>query len=32
MVEQCHNKKNSQYLENKYNIIREEYGNWESII
>ena len=32
MVEQCHNKKNSQYLENKYNIIREEYGNWENII
>lgn len=32
MVEQCYNKKNSQYLKDKYNNIREDYGNWESVI
>jgi len=32
MVEQCYNKKNNKYLKDKYNIIREEYGDWDSIV
>ena len=32
MVKQCYNKKNSQYLKDKYKIIREEYGDWNSIV
>ena len=32
MVEQCYHKKNNKYLKDKYNIIREEYGDWDSIV
>ena len=32
MVQQCYNKKNSQYLKDKYDKIRTSYGNWSSII
>ena len=32
MVKQCYNKKNSEYLKEKYDTLRKSYGNWESII
>lgn len=32
MVEQCYRKKKNNYLKMKYNNLREEYGNWESVI
>jgi len=32
MVQQCHNKKNSQYLKDKYDTIRMSYGGWSSVI
>jgi len=32
MVQQCYNKKNSQYLKDKYDKIRTSYGGWSSII
>lgn len=32
MVQQCHNKKNSQYLKDKYDKIRMSYGGWTSVI
>ena len=32
MVQQCYNKKNSDYLREKYDILRSEYSDWNSII
>ena len=32
MVQQCYNKKNSQYLKDKYDTIRKSYGNWSGVI
>ncbi len=32
MVQQCYNKKNSQYLKDKYDTIRMSYGGWSSVI
>lgn len=32
MVKQCYNKKNSDYLKEKYDNLRNSYGNWVSII
>lgn len=32
MVQQCYNKKNNQYLKDKYDKIRTSYGNWSSVI
>ena len=32
MVLQCYNKKNSNYLREKYDILRSEYSDWQSII
>ena len=32
MVQQCYNKKNSDYLKEKYDNLRKSYGNWQSII
>ena len=32
MVKQCYNKKNSEYLKEKYDNLRKSYGNWQSII
>ena len=32
MVKQCYNKKNSDYLKEKYDNLRNSYGNWQSII
>ena len=32
MVQQCYNKKNSDYLKQKYDNLRKSYGNWQSII
>jgi len=32
MVKQCYKKKNSEYLIQKYDTLRSEYGNWKSII
>ena len=32
MVKQCYQKKKSNYLKMKYKNLREEYGNWESVI
>lgn len=32
MVQQCYNKKNSQYLKDKYDTIRTSYGDWSSVI
>lgn len=32
MVQQCYNKKNSQYLKDKYDTIRRSYGGWSSVI
>ena len=32
MVKQCYNKKNSEYLKEKYDTLRNSYGNWVSII
>jgi len=32
MVKQCYNKKNSEYLKEKYDNLRSEYSDWNSII
>lgn len=32
MVKQCYNKKYSEYLKEKYDNLRNSYGNWKSII
>ena len=33
LVQQCYNKKNSEYLKNKYNKLRKDYGgDWNSVI
>jgi len=32
MVKQCYDKNNSKYLKDKYNTLRESYGNWNSVI
>jgi len=32
LVKQCYDKKNNDYLKNKYDTLRESYGNWQSII
>ena len=32
MVKQCYNKKNSEYLKEKYDNLRNSYGDWQSII
>ena len=32
LVQQCYNKKNNEYLKERYDELRSEYGNWTSII
>ena len=32
LVKQCYDKKNSEYLKNKYDTLRKIYDNWPSII
>jgi len=32
LVKQCYNKQNSDYLKERYDKLRSEYGNWDSII
>ena len=32
LVKQCYDKKNNEYLKNKYDTLRESYGNWQSVI
>ena len=32
LVQQCYDKKNNGYLKNKYDTLRESYGNWNSVI
>ena len=32
LVKQCYDKKNNGYLKNKYDTLRESYGNWNSVI
>ncbi len=32
LVKQCYNKKNNEYLKERYDELRSEYGNWTSVI